>query len=279
MTTVSGGGAALAAKAEPWQLGLPEPVTELARDMAVFHNNWLMPIITVITILVLALLVYVCFRFRESANPTPSKTTHNSTLEVIWTGVPVLILVVLAFPSLSLLYKTDDFEGSEMTIKIVAHQWYWEYQYPDHGNFFVDARLAARTHEEAEEMGVYRLMSTDNVPVFPADTKIRLQFTSADVQHNWSMSDFGVRMDAYPGRLNEWPLMPIEKPGEYFGFCSELCGTDHAFMPIHVKVVPKAEFEQWVAEAQDIYNVVDGTPVETAPSRTLAVTDRPATAE
>lgn len=269
-------GSALAAKAEPWQLGLPDPVTPLAEQMARFHDYWLMPIITIITLFVLALLIYVCFRFRESANPTPSKTTHNSLLEVLWTGIPVLILVVLAFPSLNLLYETDDFEGSEMTLKIVGHQWYWEYQYPDHGNFYIEARISARTHEEAQEMGVLRLMDTDETVVLPANTKIRLQMTSADVLHNWSLSDFGVRMDTVPGRLNEFPLSPVTKPGTYYGFCSELCGIDHAFMPIKVKIVPKEEFEAWVQQAQQTYDVVEGTPT-TDEKKELAVSPAAAT--
>jgi cytochrome c oxidase subunit 2 len=244
------------AKSEPWQMGLPEPVTPLARQMAEFHDYWLMPLIIGITIFVLLLLVYVCFRFRESANPVPSKTTHNSMLEVLWTGIPVLILVVLAFPSLALLYESDRVEDADMTVKIIGHQWYWEYQYPDHGNFTMSAYIAARTHEEAEELGVQRLMSTDNVPVLPADTKIRFIMTSSDVLHNWSMSEFGVRMDTVPGRLNEaWTL--VEVPGTYYGFCSELCGIDHAFMPIEVKVVPKEEFEAWVEEAKEQYDPVE----------------------
>lgn len=268
-------GQALAAKAEPWQLGLPEPVTQMARDMAVFHDYWLMPVITVITIFVLLLLIYVCFRFRESANPVPSKTTHNSLLEVLWTGIPVLILVVLAFPSLKLLYSTDNFEGSEMTVKIIGHQWYWEYQYPDHGNFYIEARVAARTHEEAEELGVERLMSTDEVIYLPANTKIRLQMTASDVLHNWSLSDFGVRQDTVPGRLNEWPLSPIEVTGDYYGFCSELCGIDHAFMPIHVRVVSKEEFEAWAAQAREDYDLVEEAA---APAQSESLATVPATA-
>jgi len=261
-------GAALAAKAVPWQLGLPEPVTPLARDMLSFHNDWLMPIITVITIFVLILLIYVCVRFRESANPVPSKTTHNTLLEIVWIGIPSLILIVLAFPSLSLLYATDDpanvdlqeryadFDGEEITVKIIGHQWFWEYQYPDNGNFLIEARIAARTHEEAEEMGVERLMATDEVIYFPTDTVIRLQFTSADVLHNWSLSDFGVRMDTVPGRLNQaWTY--IEEPGDYYGFCSELCGIDHAFMPIHIRAVERDEFETWAAGAVDQYYPVE----------------------
>lgn len=259
------GGEALAAKAQPWQLGLPDPVTPLAKEMGAFHNYWLLPVITVIAIFVLILLIYVCFRFRESANPVPSKTTHHTLLEVVWITVPVLILATLAIPSLKLLYHTDEIADSEMTMKVIGHQWYWEYQYPDHGNFTFEAYVAARTHEQAAEAGVHRLMDTDNVVVLPADTKIRLQFTSADVLHNWSLSDFGVRVDTVPGRLNEaWTL--VEKPGMYYGFCSELCGTDHAFMPIAVKVVPKAEFAAWVAEAQEKFAKVDEieNPVEIA---------------
>lgn len=248
---------ALAAKAEPWQLGLPEPVTPLAEQMRVFHDLWLLPIITVITIFVLALLLYTCWRFSEKRNPTPSKTTHNSLLEVVWTGVPVLILVVLAFPSLQLLYASDDTADTEMTLKVVGHQWYWEYQYVDE-NFGFDAFLAARTHEEAEELGVPRLMMTDNVVVLPSDTKILLQFTSADVLHNWALSDFGVRVDTVPGRLNEaWTKINAGKEGMYYGFCSELCGADHAFMPIAVQVVTKDEYRAWVQEAKQEFAALD----------------------
>jgi cytochrome c oxidase subunit 2 len=267
-------GHAVAANLEPWRMGLPEPVTPLAHQMANFHNYWLMPIITAITIFVLILLVYVCWRFRESANPVPSKTTHNSLLEVLWTGVPVLILVVMAFPSLKLLYATDEVEDSEMTVKIVGHQWYWEYQYPDNGNFFIEARIAATTEEEAKEQNVNRLMSTDEKFVLPANTKIRLQMTSADVLHNWSMSDFGVRMDTVPGRLNEaWTL--IEKPGVYYGFCSEVCGDAHAFMPIEVHVLPKEEFNAWAEQARTKYDPVEQAR---APSVSQDVATSPAQA-
>lgn len=256
---LASGGAALAAKSEPWQMSLPEPVSPIAEQMRDFHDYWLLPIITVITVFVLALLLYTCWRFRESANPTPSKRQHNTLLEVLWTGIPVIILVVLAVPSMQLLYATDDVADSDMTLKIVGHQWYWEYQYLDE-NFQFDAFLAARTHEEAEEQGVHRLMDTDNVVVLPSGTKIRLQMTSADVIHNWSMSDFGVRVDTVPGRLNEsWTLIEEGEEGMYYGFCSELCGTDHAYMPIAVKVVTKDEYRQWVAEAKEQYAAIDPT--------------------
>lgn len=259
LAAVFAAGAAHAAEPQPWKMNLPAPVSPVAEMMYNFHTYWLLPVITVITIFVLGLLVYTCFRYRESANPTPSKTTHNAPLEAIWTIIPALILVVLVFPSMQLLYASDKVEDADMTVKIVGHQWYWSYEYPDHGNFTFDAFLAARTAEEAEERGVKRLMDTDNFVVFPVDTKIRLIMTSNDVLHNWAVSDFGVRMDTVPGRLNEtW--VEVNKTGTYYGFCSELCGVDHAFMPIAVKVVPKAEFEEWVAWAQENYDTVAGTP-------------------
>ncbi|MDJ0685194.1 MAG: cytochrome c oxidase subunit II [Alphaproteobacteria bacterium] len=261
--------AALASEPMPWQLNLPTPVTPVAQMQYDFHTYWLLPIITIIAVLVLALLLYTCFRFRESANPTPSRTTHNSLLEVLWTGIPIIILVVLAFPSFSLLYASDRVEDPDMTLKIIGNQWYWSYEYPDHGNFTFDAILAAREAEDVpiaeEEYGrdILRLMDTDNLVVLPEDTKIRLIMTSNDVLHNWAVSDFGVRMDTVPGRLNETWMM-VEEPGLYYGFCSELCGVDHAYMPIAVKIVTKPEFEAWVQQAQQEFDTVDGTPVPSA---------------
>jgi len=265
-------GTATAAEPQPWQLGLPEPVTPLARQMAEFHDLWLMPIITGIVVFVLALLLFVVFRFRESRNPTPSKTTHNTILEVLWTAVPIIILVVIAFPSMRLLYATERFEDSEMTLKIIGHQWYWSYEYPDHGNFTFDANLVP---EDELEPGQHRLMQTDNAVVLPVDTKVRLQMTSADVLHNWAISDFGVRMDTVPGRLNEtW--VEVNQTGTYYGFCSELCGVNHAYMPIMVRVVSKEDFEAWVKEAQENYAKVDSPD---APPAQLASESAPANPE
>ncbi|MFK7866945.1 MAG: cytochrome c oxidase subunit II [Alphaproteobacteria bacterium] len=241
---------ALAAKPEAWKMGLPEPVTPLARMMKEFHDLWLLPVVFGVSIFVMILIAYTCWRFSEKRNPIPSKTTHNASLEVLWTGIPVIILLVLAFPSLRLLYATDNVADSDMTLKITGYQWYWNYEYPDHGGFNIDAYLAARTQEEAIEYNAERLLDTDNRIVIPTDTKIRLQFTSGDVLHNWSLSDFGVRVDTVPGRLSEaWVL--VEKPGRYYGFCSELCGVDHAYMPIMIDAVSPAEFDEWVLEAQD----------------------------
>ena len=236
-------------QAQNWQLSFPDPVTPIAKMQLDFHNNWLLPIVFGVSIFVLLLLVYTCWRFSAKNNPTPSKTTHNVKLEVIWTAIPALILVVLAFPSMKILFATDDFSNTEMTLKVTGYQWYWNYEYPDHGGFSFDAYLEARTQEEAEELGVLRLMDTDHAVVLPVDTNIRLQIISGDVLHSWAVSAFGVRMDAVPGRLNEVPVK-IEKTGRYYGFCSELCGIDHAYMPIMVDVVSKEAFAQWVKDAQ-----------------------------
>lgn len=254
---------AFAAEPKPWQLNLPHPASPVA-EMAYDFHIILLWIITIITVFVLALLIYVCVRFRESANPTPSRTTHNSVLEVLWTGIPVLILVAIVFPSMKLLYASDRVEDADMTLKIIGNQWYWSYEYPDHGNFTFDAYIAARTAEEAKELGVARLMDTDNMVVLPVDTKIRLIMASNDVLHNWSISDFGVRLDTVPGRLNEtW--MQATREGTFYGFCSELCGIDHAFMPIAVKIVSKSEFEKWVKEAQEEFAALpSNAPVKVA---------------
>ncbi|MEM7197447.1 MAG: cytochrome c oxidase subunit II [Pseudomonadota bacterium] len=242
------GGTAYAASNKPWQLGLPEPVTPVARDLAFFHDKVLLPLTIVISVFVLGLIIYICWRFSEKNNPTPSKTTHHTLLEVVWTAVPALILVAVAFPSMSVLYKSDDVGNADMTLKVTGNQWFWTYEYPDQGGFIFDANMVQE--EDLPEGREYlRNILTDNVVVLPVDTRIRLQFTSNDVLHNWSVSDFAVRMDTVPGRLNEaW--MTVEKIGEYYGFCSELCGLNHAYMPITVRVVSKAEFEDWAKNAQ-----------------------------
>ena len=215
--------------------------------MAWFHNDILLPVIIAISLFVLALLAYVCFRFSAKKNPVPTTTTHNPALEIAWTLIPVLILVVLAFPSLKLLYATDRIENADMTLKITGHQWYWSYEYPDHDGIAFEAYMVPE--EKGQEN---RLMMTDNLVVIPINKTIRLQFTSADVLHNWAVSDFGVRMDTVPGRLNEaW--MRVEKAGTYYGFCSELCGVNHAYMPIAVKAVTDSEFDQWVTWAKNEY--------------------------
>jgi cytochrome c oxidase subunit 2 len=246
---------ALAQMPYDWQVDLQPPATPVMERLYDFHTL-LVWIITVISVFVLGLLLYVIIRFRESANPVPSRTTHHTLVEVAWTVVPVLILVLIAIPSLRILYYSDRVEQAEMTIKAVGHQWYWSYEYPDHGNFTFDSLM-----KPAEELadGEPRLLATDTRVVLPVDTTIRVLITADDVLHAWAIPSFGVKRDAVPGRINEsW--IRIEREGVYYGQCSELCGKDHAFMPIAVEAVSKERFQQWVTEAQATYAQVDGTP-------------------
>ena len=247
---------AVASGPTPWQIGLQPPVTPTAVMIKDFHDV-LVIIITVITLFVLGLLVYVCFRFRESRNPTPSKTTHNTVIEILWTVIPIVILTAIAIPSMKLLYFADRVEDADITLKVVGHQWYWEYQYPDNGNFTFDANMVP---DSDLKPGQKRLMDTDNPVVLPVGKKVRLLFASADVIHNWSMASFGVKIDTTPGRLNETGVQ-IDKAGTYYGFCSELCGVNHAYMPFMDKAVPPAEFDTWVEKAKKQFARVDGDRV------------------
>lgn len=237
--------AAFAAQPEPWQLGFQPAATDMMSRITSF-NNFLLYLMTAITLLVLVLMVYVMFRFNAKANPEPSKTSHNTLIEVIWTVVPILILVVIAIPSFRLLYDQVELPEADMTIKATGYQWYWGYEYPDHGDFAFDAIML---EDDELQAGQPRLLATDNAVVVPVNTTIRVVVTSADVIHNWAMPAFGNKMDAIPGRLNEtW--FRAEKTGIFYGQCSELCGIRHAFMPIMVKVVEQDEFAAWVEEAK-----------------------------
>ncbi|NQY82108.1 MAG: cytochrome c oxidase subunit II [Alphaproteobacteria bacterium] len=238
---------ALAADPIPGQLNLPIGANDLAVMLNAFHDDLLLPICFGIPIFVLVLMVYTCWRFSEKRNPNPSTTTHHAMLEVVWTVVPVLILGVLFIPSMRVLYASDKALDYAFTVKVVGNQWYWHYDYPDHNNIGFDSYMIAT---EDLKPGQKRLMEVDNPLVIPEDTPILLQFTANDVLHNWSVSEFGIRVDTVPGQLNEAPLYPIHEPGTYYGFCSELCGDRHSFMPIAVKVVTKAEFTQWLVSAK-----------------------------
>ncbi len=233
--------------ADPWQFGFQEAVTPVAQQIHDFHDL-LLVIIVLITLFVLGLLLYVMVRFRESANPNPSKTTHNTLVEIVWTVVPVLILVVIAIPSFKLLYFMDRAEDPDMTLKVTANQWYWEYEYPDYTADGDPIGFAAFLKPDQEiGPGEVRLLETDNRVVVPVDTTVRVLITSNDVIHSWAMPAFGIKTDAVPGRLNEtW--FKAEKEGVYYGMCSELCGKDHGFMPIAVEVVSKQAFETWTGE-------------------------------
>lgn len=234
-----------AAQPEPWQLGFQEAATPVMEAINSFHN-FILAIITVITLFVLALLIYVMVRFNAKANPTPSKTSHNTTIEVVWTVVPVIILVVIAIPSFRLLYMEQTIPEPDITIKTTGYQWYWSYEYPDQDGMTFDS-IMLRDDELAE--GQPRLLAVDNPMVVPVGATVKMLVTAGDVLHNWAMPAFGVKMDAVPGRLNEtW--FRAERVGTYYGQCSELCGRDHAFMPIEVRVVSQEEYALWLDDAK-----------------------------
>ena len=250
-------GGAAAAQPQPWQTGFQAAATPLMERIDSFHDL-LLVIITLISAFILALLAYVVFRFNAKANPRPSRVTHNTTLEVLWTVVPALILVVIAVPSFKLLYYSDVVPEADMTIKATGNQWYWTYEYPDHGGFEFDSNMVA---ESELKDGQPRLLAVDNRIVVPVDSVVRLQVTASDVLHAWAMPAFGVKIDAVPGRLNETWFGPVAKEGVYYGQCSELCGAKHGFMPIAVEAVSKADFESWVAKARKEFA---GTPLNLA---------------
>ena len=235
--------AADAAQPAPWEMVFQPAATPVMEFIVNFHEV-LVYLITAITLFVLGLMIYVFVRFNAKANPTPSTKTHNTLLEVAWTVVPVIILVVIAVPSFRLLYFMDRAPDAEMTVKAIGHQWYWSYEYPDHGNFTFDALMVA---EKDLKAGQPRLLATDNAIVVPVNTKVRLLATADDVIHAWAMPAFGVKIDAVPGRTNErW--VEGTREGTYYGQCSELCGVNHGFMPIQVEVVSKEKFAAWVAQ-------------------------------
>lgn len=237
--------AAAGAAPQDWQTGLQAAASPLMERVTGFHNL-LLWILSAIVLFVFVLIAYACWRFNEANNPEPSRRSHNTLLEIAWTAVPVLILVIIAIPSFKLLYYMDVVPESEMTIKAIGNQWYWTYEYPDNGNFTFDAYMIA---ESDLQPGQLRLLETDNRVVVPVNTNIRIQTTAADVLHSWAMPQLGVKVDAVPGRLNElW--INVEKPGIYYGQCSELCGVNHGFMPIMVEGKTREEFDAWVKEAQ-----------------------------
>lgn len=244
--------AASAAAADPmptpsfphrWQLNLQTPASPVMEHMVAFHNE-LLWIITGISLFVLALLLIVVIRFNEKSNPVPSKTTHNTLLEVVWTAIPVLILVAIAVPSYRLLYFADRIENADMTVKITGNQWYWSYEYADSDVSFDSIAIPEDKIDKSK--GEYRQLETDTHVVLPVNTNVRLLMTATDVIHAWTIPAFGVKTDAMPGRTNESWVRPTVL-GRFYGQCSELCGVDHSFMPIVVDVVTKEEFDKWLA--------------------------------
>ena len=224
----------------PWEYKLQEAASPVMENITWFHD-FLFVLITIITLFVLALLVIVVVKFNAKANPVPSRTTHNTLIEVAWTLIPVLILVGIAVPSFRLLFLELDVPKADLTIKATGKQWYWSYAYPDNGKFEFDSLMAADKQP--------RLLGVDNEMVVPVNKVIRVQTIGADVIHSFAVPAFGIKIDAIPGRLNEtW--FKATKTGMFYGQCSELCGKDHAFMPIAVKVVSDQEFTAWVEDAK-----------------------------
>jgi len=231
----------------PWQLWHHVPVTPVMERLEDFHTMLLI-IMVAICLLVVALMAYVLIRFHHKRNPTPSRTTHNTVIEVIWTVVPVVILVVIAVPSFRALYFMDQVPGgdADMTLKITGRQWYWDYEYPDQGGFQFSSYIVP---DDQIPAGGLRLLEVDKRAVVPVGADIRVVVTGGDVLHAMAMPSLGIKRDAIPGRLNEtW--MRIDRPGVYYGQCSEICGTGHAYMPMVIEAVPPAQFAAWVAQQQ-----------------------------
>ena len=229
-----------------WQLGFQKAASGHMEDLVWFHDFMLLPIITGITVFVLFLVIYACIRYRASRNPIASTTSHNTLIEVIWTLVPCLILILMAVPSFKLLYSQDKIPPADVTIKAIGYQWYWGYEYPDE-NIVFDSYMI----EDSElQPGQPRLLTVDNEIVVPVDKVIKVLITANDVLHAWALPSFGVKRDAVPGRINEtW--FKADRTGTFYGQCSELCGIKHAFMPITVKVVTQEDYKKWLDDAKE----------------------------
>ena len=256
VTFLTGGAIAMAApdtgQPHPWQLGLQRAASPVMKDIIWFHDL-LLWLIVAITLFVLVLLIIVAVKFNARANPVPSRTTHNTMIEVLWTVIPVLILVTVAVPSFRLLFLQLNIPEAEVTVKATGKQWFWTYNYPD-SNFEFDSLMLQDKDRKPDQP---RLLAVDNEVVVPVNKVIRVQTTGADVIHAWAVPAFGVKIDSIPGRLNEtW--FKAEREGVYYGQCSELCGKDHAFMPIAVRVVSDAEYAAWL-EAMKKKFATDGS--------------------
>ena len=267
---LSGVGAAVfttvgwAAEPKPWQLGFQAPATPVQDRIHDFHNQLLIWI-TLITLFVLGLLVYVMWRFHHTRNPVPTRTTHNSVIEILWTVVPVLILVIIAIPSFKLMYYMDRVPDADMTIKVTAHQWYWTYAYPDQDNLSFDSNIV---EEKDLKPGQKRLLEVDNPLVVPVGAKVRVLVTGTDVLHSWFVPSFGVQQYAVIGRNNEaW--FQVEREGAYYGECNQICGINHSRMPIKVVAMAKPEFDKWLDDAKKKFAAAP--PADAVPGPVAAV--------
>jgi cytochrome c oxidase subunit 2 len=255
---------------EPGQIGFQEAVTPIAHEIAFFHNWILLPIIAAICLVVLGLLLYVIVNFNEKANPTPTRTTHNTTLEVVWTVVPVMILVVIAIPSFRLLTHQLVLPPADLTMKVTGKQWYWTYTYPQDqgGGFEFDSEMIT---DADLKPGDIRQLSVDNEAVVPVGKVVHVQVTAADVIHSLTVPAFGIRIDAIPGRMNEtW--FKAEREGIYYGQCSKICGQGHAYMPIAFRVVSEEKYAEWLAEAKKKFASIPTAPAHLAANEAPALT-------
>lgn len=246
----------------PWQMNFQTPATAIADFIYVMHE-WVNVVIGLITLFVLALLIIVIVKFNEKANPTPSKTTHHVGLEIAWTLIPALILVGIAIPSFRLLKMQVELPKADITVKAVGHQWYWSYEYPKDqgGGFAFDSYMLSR--EDAEKAGQPALLAVDNELVLPVGKTIVVQVIGQDVIHNFALAAFGVRMDAVPGRLNQtW--FKAEREGIFYGQCSRLCGSNHAFMPIAVRIVSEEKYAQFLQDAKKKFASSEADPLKIA---------------
>jgi len=267
-TLLASAGAAFAGVGEPtpWEMDLQGAASPVMQQISEFHF-FLLWVIGAISVFVLALLLIIIVRFNARANPTPSRTTHNTPLEIVWTIVPVIILAVIAVPSFRLLFVELDVPHPDLTVKATGKQWFWSYSYPDNGNFEFDSIMIP---ENELKPGQLRLLSVDNDMVVPVNKVVHVLVTGADVIHSFAVPSFGIRIDAVPGRMNEtW--FKATTTGMFYGECSELCGKDHSFMPIAVHVVSQKDFDAWVVQAKQKFSAENAVP----PPNTYAAAGAP----
>ena len=260
VATLTGGEPALAGLGQPspWQLGLQQSASPVMDNIIWFHD-FLLFIITAIAGFVLALLIIVMVRFNARANPAPSRTTHNTLIEIAWTLIPIMILMFIAVPSFKLLFFQLNVPAADLTVKATGKQWFWSYSYPDNGGFEFDSLMLKEGERKQDQP---RLLAVDNEMVVPVNKTVRVITTGADVIHSFAVPSFGIKIDAVPGRINEtW--FTATREGVYYGQCSELCGKDHAFMPIAVRVVSEQAFSAWIEDAKKKYARDEALPSTT----------------
>lgn len=243
---------ATASVPKPWQIDFQDAASPIMNDLHQFHN-FLLVITTAIVLFVVFLIAYVIFRFNAKAHPIPATFTHNIAIEVIWTVIPIIILIIIAIPSFRILKTAEHSPPADLTIKVVGSQWFWTYSYPDHGNFEFDSYMIQPADLKP---GQIRLLEVDNRIIIPQGAVVKFLITAADVIHSFTVPSLGIKTDAVPGKINQtWTK--VDKLGVYYGQCSELCGIKHGFMPIAIEVVSKEEFEQWIQAAKTKFASID----------------------